>query len=66
MDASTNIDTEDCEITHIEIHGARALCAHNGEKTHVAWAEHNRYFVVTLQGAPDVAIEIAKSTTFVS
>jgi len=57
----TNIDTEDAKVSHTTINGSPAILSEKDGEITVAWTTSDRYFVLTLEGDIDTALEIVKN-----
>ena len=60
-DASTNIDTEDAQISHITLNGSPAIISEKEGRVTMAWSDTDRFFVLTLDGDVDTAVRIVNS-----
>lgn len=60
-----NIDTENYELSNIEIRGLPVLLATKAGKSRVVWSEGNRLFVIMITEDADTAIRIAQSVTII-
>ncbi|MBP3647520.1 MAG: DUF4367 domain-containing protein [Clostridia bacterium] len=65
QDTTVNMDTEDAEMSYIDLSGKHALVSVKGNWVFVTWATGNRYFIVDLEGTKEEAIMIADSVTLI-
>ena len=59
--SSVNIDSENAQISFVELNGENGLIVEKNDWTTLVWAIPNHYFLIEIQGNQDEALAIARS-----
>lgn len=62
---STNLDTENANVSTVMVNGAEATLIEKGKWTAVVWFANNRMFSVDIDGSVEEALRIANSVTMI-
>lgn len=65
INSTSNIDTEGAAVSKMLIHGYQGLLSQKNGISILTWSADDRYFVLSLAGDKNLALQIAESVTFV-
>lgn len=65
MGTQASYDTENANVTAVQINGAEAILIEKEGQSAVIWSANNRLFIVDLKGGAETALMVAASVTLI-